>query len=147
MAHVTPTDERRALLERMVAEQPGRLARKMRAAGHEGLDAEDLAQETLVRAIRSLEGLRGPADEALLRGWVDRIAVNLSRKQPAEPSRASRMAGHYPRMPSVARSTRTALTSWRVADRSAASLPIFLMSNASTPWRASLRTPRCAGRR
>lgn len=79
MAHVSPTDERRALLERMVAEQPGRLSRKMRAAGHEGLDAEDLAQETLVRAIRSLEGLRGPADEALLCGWVDRIAVNLSR--------------------------------------------------------------------
>jgi hypothetical protein len=47
-------------------------------------------------------------------------------------------------MPSVARSTRTAPTSWRVADRSAASLPIFLMSNASTPWRASLKNAPAA---
>lgn len=78
MDPLTSHDERRALLERMVAEQPHRLARKMRAAGHPRDDADDLAQETLVRALRSLDGLRGPADEALLCGWVDRIAVNLS---------------------------------------------------------------------
>ena len=78
MAPVNPADERRALLARMVSEQPGRLARKMRAAGHPGADADDLAQETLTRALRSLADVRGPADEALLCGWVDRIATNLS---------------------------------------------------------------------
>lgn len=75
---MTSAEQRRALLERMVSEQPQRLARKMRAAGHAGADAEDLAQETLVRALRSLAGLRGPNDEALVCGWVDRIATNQS---------------------------------------------------------------------
>lgn len=79
MAVMSVQSERRELLTRMVAEQPGRLARKMRAAGHHGADAEDLAQETLLRALRSLEGVRGPADEALMCGWVDRIATNLAR--------------------------------------------------------------------
>lgn len=79
MAAMTAPDERRVLLERMLTEQPGRLARKMRAAGHEGDEAEDLAQETLVRALKAVEGLRGPAEEALVCGWVDRIATNLSR--------------------------------------------------------------------
>lgn len=78
MAAVTSHEERRMLLERMITEQPGRLARKMRAAGHTGPDADDLAQETLVRALRSLEGVQGPASEALMCGWVDRIATNLS---------------------------------------------------------------------
>lgn len=78
MDPVTDAEARRALLERMVAEQPHRLARKMRAAGHSADEAEDLAQETLLRAVRSLDGLRGSTDEALLCGWVDRIAVNLS---------------------------------------------------------------------
>jgi RNA polymerase sigma-70 factor (ECF subfamily) len=79
MATITDSHERRELLERMVIAQPGRLARKMRAAGHEGAEAEDLAQEALVRALTAIEGLRGPAEEALICGWVDRIATNLSR--------------------------------------------------------------------
>lgn len=77
MGAVTLTEERRVLLERMITEQPGRLARKMRAAGHTS-DAEDLAQETIVRALRSLDGVQGPASEALMCGWVDRIATNVS---------------------------------------------------------------------
>jgi RNA polymerase sigma-70 factor (ECF subfamily) len=79
MDGVTTTGaQRRALLERMVAEQPHRLVRKMRAAGHSGADAEDLAQETLLRALRGIDGVRGPAEEALVCGWVDRIAGNVS---------------------------------------------------------------------
>ncbi|MFD7704727.1 hypothetical protein, partial [Streptomyces caelestis] len=35
----------------MISEQPERLVRKMRAAGHTDAEAEDLAQETLVRAL------------------------------------------------------------------------------------------------
>lgn len=72
-----PDEPGRALLEQMVTEQPDRLRRKMRAAGNDATDSDDLAQETLTRALRSLGGLRGPVDEALLCGWVDRIATNL----------------------------------------------------------------------
>lgn len=89
MDPLTSPDTRQALLERMVAEQPDRLVRKMRAAGH-CEDAEDLAQETLLRAIRSLNDLRGPTDEALMCGWVDRIAVNLSLNTRRSLARAPR---------------------------------------------------------
>lgn len=89
MDPLTSPDTRRALLERMIAEQPDRLVRKMRAAGHSE-DAEDLAQETLLRAIRSLNDLRGPTDEALMCGWVDRIAVNLSLNTRRSLARAPR---------------------------------------------------------
>lgn len=90
MDPVTSPEDRLALLERMVAEQPHRLARKMRAAGHPSDDADDLAQETLLRALRSLDGLRGPTDEALMCGWVDRIAVNLSLNASRSLARAPR---------------------------------------------------------
>lgn len=74
-------EESRRILERMITEQPSRLPRKMRAAGYDRTEADDLAQETLLRAVRSLGGIRGPADEALVCGWVDRIATNLVRNQ------------------------------------------------------------------
>ena len=74
---VTTAERRRELLEQMITQQPGRLARKMRAAGHTTAEAEDLAQETMVRALRALKDVRGPAEEALMCGWVDRIAANL----------------------------------------------------------------------
>jgi RNA polymerase sigma-70 factor (ECF subfamily) len=79
----TPADhtEHRRVLERMLTEQPDRLARKMRRAADDRAGADDLAQEVLLRAVRSLAGLRGPADEALLCGWVDTIASNLIRNQ------------------------------------------------------------------
>src|SRR5690606_20433590 len=79
VAAVTTHQRRRELLERMLSEQPQRLVRKMRAAGHTGPEAEDLAQETVLRALRSLDGVRAPDDEALICGWVDRIATNLSK--------------------------------------------------------------------
>lgn len=77
MDAMTSAERRRELLEQMITQQPERLARKMRAAGHSTAEAEDLAQETLVRALRALEDVRGPAEEALMCGWVDRIAANL----------------------------------------------------------------------
>lgn len=77
MDAITIAERRRELLEQMITGQPERLARKMRAAGHTTAEAEDLAQETLVRALRGLEDVRGPAEEALMCGWVDRIAANL----------------------------------------------------------------------
>lgn len=77
METMTIAERRRELLEQMITQQPQRLARKMRAAGHTTADAEDLAQETLVRALRALEHVRGHAEEALMCGWVDRIASNL----------------------------------------------------------------------
>lgn len=76
-----PAAEARALLEQMVSAQPDRLPRKMRSAGYRSHEADDLGQEALVRALRSLGGLRGPLDEALLCGWVDTIAANLIRNQ------------------------------------------------------------------
>lgn len=89
MAAVTPGSEgeKKALLEQMVTEQPGRLSRKMRAAGYDAVDADDLAQETLTRALRSIAQVRGPADEALLCGWVDRIATNLIRNHRRDAAR------------------------------------------------------------
>jgi RNA polymerase sigma factor (sigma-70 family) len=90
MDSVTTLEERRHLLERMVAEQPGRLARKMRSAGHEGADVDDLAQEVLLRAVRALRGLRGPTDEALVCAWVDRIATNVSLNARRTLARAPR---------------------------------------------------------
>lgn len=80
-------EDRRQLLERMVTEQPNRLPRKMRGAGYPSSEADDLAQETLLRAVRSLEGVRGPADESLMCGWDDRIATNLVHNHRRNASR------------------------------------------------------------
>lgn len=87
-----PSDhsEHRRVLERMVAEQPDRLARKMRRAADDRAGADDLAQEVLLRAVRSLAGVRGPADEALLCGWVDTIAGNLIRNHHRDRTRRPR---------------------------------------------------------
>ena len=76
----------------MVREQPNRLVRKMRLAADDAAHAEDLAQDVLVRAVRSLAGVRGPADEALLCGWVDAIANNLVRNAHRTRSRRPRPA-------------------------------------------------------
>lgn len=67
----------RVILTRMLSEQPARLPRKMRAAGYDENDADDLAQEALLRAVRSIATLRGPVSESLVCGWVDSIANNL----------------------------------------------------------------------
>lgn len=80
-------DAARDLLERMVTEQPTRLPAKMRGAGYRAQDAEDLAQEALVRAVRSIAGVRGPVSEELLCSWVDRIAVNTMRSSRRSSSR------------------------------------------------------------
>lgn len=84
-----PTPHRR-LLEEMIAAQPHRLTRVVRAADVARDDAEDVAQEILVRAVRSLGSVRGPADEALLCGWVATIAANVVRNYRRSLSRHPR---------------------------------------------------------
>lgn len=92
MAHVNDSQAQgRSLLEQMVTAQPDRLPRKMRAAGYDLTEAEDLGQETLTRAVRSLADLRGPVDEALVCGWVDSIATNLIRNQRRTMARRPRV--------------------------------------------------------
>jgi RNA polymerase sigma-70 factor (ECF subfamily) len=90
VAEATEPDAHRRLFEQMIARQPDRLPRKMRAADVDPAGAEDLAQDTLMRALQSLAGLRGPADEALLCGWVDTIAGNLIRNHWRTQSRRVR---------------------------------------------------------
>jgi RNA polymerase sigma-70 factor (ECF subfamily) len=72
-------EDHRDLLERMVTEQPRRLPNRMLASVRDRTLAEDLSQETLTRALRSLATLRGPAEEALVCGWLDAIATNVLR--------------------------------------------------------------------
>lgn len=63
----------------MLAEQPDRLVRIVRAADVDRGDAEDVAQDVVVRALRAVTGVTGPAEEALLCGWVATIATNTAR--------------------------------------------------------------------
>lgn len=79
------------VLERMLTEQPRRLPRKMQSHVADRETAEELSQETLTRALQSLSGLRGPADEALVCSWVDTIASNLIRNHYRDSSRAPRL--------------------------------------------------------
>jgi RNA polymerase sigma-70 factor (ECF subfamily) len=65
--------ERRALDELVEAHRLPLWRFAMRLTGN-GAEADDLAQDTLVRALRALEGFRG---EAALRTWLLRIASNL----------------------------------------------------------------------
>jgi RNA polymerase sigma-70 factor (ECF subfamily) len=57
-----------------------------------GADAEDLAQETFVRAYRALRGYDAARIQALhLRGWLSRICLNLGRNRARD--RAAATAG------------------------------------------------------
>ena len=49
-----------------------------------GADAEDLAQETFIRAFRGLSRFRG---ESSFRNWLYRIAVNVARTRRAQRAR------------------------------------------------------------
>ena len=80
----------RDVLERMLTEQPRRLVNRMMPAVHDRDLAEDLSQETLTRALQSLATLRGPAEEALVCGWLEVIAANVVRSHGRSASRAPR---------------------------------------------------------
>lgn len=68
----------RERLTAMIIREPHRLSTRIRRLIYDNLTAEDLAQESLVRALRRLDTLRGTADEALLCKWLDRIACNVA---------------------------------------------------------------------
>lgn len=80
----------RDVLERMLTEQPRRLVNRMMPAVRDRDLAEDLSQETLTRALQSLATLRGPAEEALVCGWLEAIAVNVVRSHARTASRGPR---------------------------------------------------------
>lgn len=97
MDEVTPTESasmadhgHRDVLERMLTEQPRRLVNRMMPAVRDRDLAEDLSQETLTRALQSLATLRGPAEEALVCGWLEAIAVNVVRSHARSASRRPR---------------------------------------------------------
>src|SRR5262249_59514534 len=66
-----------ARLAEMITREPRRLPNRIGRLIRDDIAAEDLAQESLVRALRNLATLRG-ADEAVLCKWLDRIACNVS---------------------------------------------------------------------
>lgn len=80
-------EDHRDVLERMVTEQPHRLPNRMLAGVRDRALAEDLSQETLTRALRSIATLRGPAEEALVCGWLEAIAKNVLRNHARSVSR------------------------------------------------------------
>ena len=65
----------RKLRDRICA-QHGRLLRIARSWCHDQMLAEDLAQETVVRALDKMASLR---EEAKLEAWLTRVMVNLYR--------------------------------------------------------------------
>jgi len=73
------TDENSARdrLTQMISREPRRLPSRIGRLIRDDFVAEDLAQESLVRALRNLATLRG-TDEALLCKWLDRIACNVA---------------------------------------------------------------------
>jgi RNA polymerase sigma-70 factor (ECF subfamily) len=64
-------------LDQMISREPRRLPTRIGRLIRDDFAAEDLAQESLVRALRNLETVRG-TDEALLCKWLDRIARNVA---------------------------------------------------------------------
>ncbi|MBO9625220.1 MAG: RNA polymerase sigma factor [Microbacterium sp.] len=70
-------DERRALLATMIAEDPERLRRRSISLGVPVDDAEDVAQQTLLRAWRGIAHLESP-EPGRMCAWLDSIARNAA---------------------------------------------------------------------
>src|SRR5262245_16835660 len=70
----------------MIAREPRRLPTRIGRLVHDDIVAEDLAQESLVRALRNLVTLRG-TDEAVVCLWLDRIARNVAFNYTRDQSR------------------------------------------------------------
>ena len=70
-------DERRALLTAMIAEKPQRLRRRSISLGVPVDDADDVAQQALLRAWRGIEHLEAP-EPGRLCSWLDAIARNAA---------------------------------------------------------------------
>lgn len=81
--------EQRAAFQRLVREHLVVLHGLARRLGPEPADAEDLVQETLLRAWRSLRRFRSESDP---RTWLYRILVNASRDRWRRQAKALRRA-------------------------------------------------------
>lgn len=66
------------VLSEMISREPRRLPTRIGRIIRDEFTAEDLAQDALLRALRSLAGLRGEPEEPLLCAWLDRIARNVA---------------------------------------------------------------------
>jgi RNA polymerase sigma-70 factor (ECF subfamily) len=89
----TKTAAGQRILSAMIAREPKRLTRRILRIIRDKVTAEDLAQESLVRALHGLITLRGEAEEPLLCSWLDRIARNVAynyvRDQGRQPAAVS----------------------------------------------------------
>lgn len=92
------TDPQDRLVE-MITREPTRLMQRIGRLIHDDFVAEDLAQESLVRALRSITSLRG-TDEGTVCKWLDRIAYNAAlnyiRDEERRPGNVSLNTGEQP---------------------------------------------------
>ncbi|RZU65608.1 RNA polymerase ECF family sigma subunit [Microterricola gilva] len=105
---MTPDDGRRATLQQMVAADPQRLRRRSLSLGVPFSDADDVAQNALLRAWRSIEQLESP-EPGQMCSWLDVIARNaasdLARLTVRRP--ADELDGDIPDVSDVADETVT----------------------------------------
>lgn len=67
-----------SLLDQMIRREPTRLTARIRRIIRDQATAEDLAQDTLLRALHGLHSLRSEPAEPLMCAWLDRIARNVA---------------------------------------------------------------------
>jgi RNA polymerase sigma-70 factor (ECF subfamily) len=83
-----PTDRTREEFDDLVREQAGAIVNLARAMTGSDADADDLAQETFVRAWRGFSRFRG---DSSVRTWLYGIALNVIRTHRAKRTRAARV--------------------------------------------------------
>lgn len=71
------TDDRRAALTAMIAQEPQRLRRRSISLGVPLDDADDVAQQAVLQAWRAVSRLDG-ADPGTMCSWLDVIARNMA---------------------------------------------------------------------
>lgn len=76
-----------SMLDQMIRREPCRLTARIQRIIQDQATAEDLAQETLLKALHRLDSLRGDPAEPLLCAWLDRIARNLAYNYVRDRSR------------------------------------------------------------
>jgi len=77
--------------EALVLRYQGKIVNYTSAMTRDASDAEDVAQETFIRAYRSLNKFRG---DSSFKTWLYRIATNVARTHLGRRARQSRLAGH-----------------------------------------------------
>lgn len=115
---------KRATLDRMLTEQPQRLIRRLRQITGSLADAEDVAQDVVLRALRGVDAVAS-SDEALLCAWLDTIARHAAlnatrasnRRADQEPTETD-----LPHQPSAER-VATCRLDWRKAITALDELP------------------------